>query len=464
MMNGKFLIYSTEGWGWNIAPLLKEFGHEAVVYVANEEIKHVGDGLCDKVDDWREVLSKDRYREWIVVWDNIGHGEVADMLRREGWRVFGGGKFADKLEKDREFGRQFAERAGLKTPPTQTFPNPQAALEFVREHPDRYVLKPHDNKIAVYVSYGVEDAIEVLEYWSKMSGLTSTEIDVQKYIVGRNIDVEVWWHNGNMIGPPNYDIETKFFYPDDMGPIVGCMTSVVWWSNEQTRTWELLRQIQPLMKRIKWTGPISANIIVEETTHQLYVLEWTPRFGYNAYYCLWELFPDWGQLFHLTFSAESDIILPVNTSQFGVAAEVSLPPYPFESPDKALMRKVYSPLEGMPLSFEGNFPAKIYPCDAMLDENGRIVCAGVNGIIAEVVACDEVAEVAWERVVTTVKQLKIPSKQARIADGIKDFQEWFPRFVKWKVAGNITPQERDALAGVNKDLEPPGKLVPWLRI
>jgi len=458
MPKGKFLIYSTEGWGWNIAPLLKEAGHEAVVYIADEEIKHVGDGLCDKVDDWREVLGTDRYREWIVVWDNIKHGEVADMLRREGWRVWGGGRFADKLEKDREFGRMFAERAGLNVPPTQTFPNARAALEFVRANPDRYVLKPHDNKIAVYVAYGVEDAEEMLEYWANMTDLEDTQVDVQKYIVGRNVDVEVWWHNGVMIGPPNYDIETKFFYPDDMGPIVGCMTSVVWWSDKASRGWDVLKQIKPLMQRIKWTGPISANIIVEETTHKLYVLEWTPRFGYNAYYCLWELYSDWGELFMRTFEATEDLILPVNTHQFGVAAEVSIAPYPFESPDKELMRKVYSTLDGMPLHFEDNYPAKVYPCDARLDANGRIVCAGLNGIVAEVVAVDENPEAAWERVVATVKQLKIPTKQARIADGIKDFQEWFTKFRDWKIVGDITPLSERSLRGINReDMQPPGR-------
>ena len=457
MPKHKFLIYSTEGWGWNIAPLLQEMGHEAVVYIADPEIKHIGDGLCDKVDDWREIAAKDRYREWIFVWDSIKHGEIADYLRAEGWRVWGGGRFADRLEKDREFGRKFCERAGLKTPPTETFPNAQAALEFVRENPGRYVLKPHDNKIAVYVSYGHEDAIEMLEYWSRLTGLENTEIDVQKYIEGRNIDVEVWWHNGNLIGPPNYDIETKFFYPDDMGPIVGCMTSVVWWSKQPSRTWDLVRQIQPLMKRIKWTGPISCNIIVEESTHQLYVLEWTPRFGYNAYYCLWELYPDWGELFVRTFEVEDDEVVwdDINTHQFAVAAEVSIAPYPFESPDKELMRQVYSKLEGMPIFLEDNYPAKVYPCDVYKHPSGQLVCAGVNGIIAEVVAVDETPEAAWEKVVATVKALKIPTKQARIADGIKDFQIWFPKFKEWKIVGDIEPIYEPAIKGVQREEEEP---------
>jgi len=461
MPRNKWVLYSS-GAGWQLANILEEAGDEAVVYFRKQEDRHLAEGLVKKIDDdgLREILRTDRYREWIFVWDDIGDGKIADSLRQMGWRVFGGGRFADKIEKDRGFARQVAERCGIKPPPTQECPNPAAAMQFIREHPGRYVLKPYDNQISVYISDGVEDALEILSYWQRIA--PNMALDVQKYITGRNVDVEIWWNRGIPVGPPNYDIETKKFMPDDFGSSVGCATSVVWWSTRASKTWEVCKQLEPVMRRVDYTGPISLNLMIDEATHQIFLLEFTPRFGYNAYYCLWELDPyRFGEFMLMTFEAYEETLLPVNTHQFAAAARVSIPPYPFEHPDKKIHRQLYEQLRGMPISLEGDYPAKIYPGDVML-EDGKMVCAGIDGIIAEVVAVDESPEAAWAKVVETVKALKIPNKQARLADGIDDFQKWFPRFVAWKVVGDIDRLPRRSLEGIRME-EEDGEPHPILR-
>lgn len=441
----KFLILSNYGWCWNMGLWLREEGHEAVVCILDENYKEVGDGLVDKVDDYSEVLKGDDSKEWIIVADNVGMGRILDDLRSQGWKVWGGSKWADKLEKDREYARSVFEAAGLRTPTTVTVHSIDEAERYIRERRKRYVLKPHDNIVSVYIGDDEKgtDCLEILSYWRSL-GLENQTIDIQDYIVGRNVDVELWFGNGIYLLPPNYTVETKKFMPDDLGATVGCMSSVVWISRKPSRTLkEVLIPFAEYVRRWKFSGPISLNIIVEESTSRLYILEATPRIGYNAYYCLKELLPlGFSDLIlrcvnmeNVTDDEEREV--PVDTTRFSVGIEVSIPPSPFEVKDKNLMRRVYDTCKGVPIMVEGkNYPAKVHLCDVK-KEKRTIVCAGTNGIVAEVISADADVVAAYNRCVETVKMLPIPNKQARLRDAIEDFQKYFPEWKRRLIVGDI---------------------------
>lgn len=445
----KFLVFSKEGWCWNMAEWLRDEGHEVACYIHEDYAKHLGDGFISdiKVDDFREVLRGDRSREWIIVFDNIGLGKIADELKRHGWRVWGASQWADRIEKDREYGRRVCEIAGIKSPPTYTARTIPEAINFIRSNPNKYVLKPHDNKVAVYISYDMDDAIGMLQHWEKL-GLERTEVDIQTYIVGRNVDVEFIFGNGYPLFPPNYTVETKYFMPGECGPIVGCMTSVVWTSTMRNRIYdEIFKQIFPVVRRYKWTGPLSLNIIVEDDTNELYVLEFTPRIGYNAYFCLKHLLPNgFSDLIWRCVSVNDDNsqdislrMINTDTARFSVGLEVSIPPYPFEHPDKKKMAEIYGAIKGRPLFIEGTYPAKIYLCDVYKNEEGVLCAGGTNGIIAEIIAENENAEAAWNKCVETFHMLRIRDKQARLFDGIDDFLKYYPKWVEKGIVGGVTP-------------------------
>jgi phosphoribosylamine-glycine ligase len=328
---------------------------------------------------------------------------------------------------------------------TYTAQGTQDARQFLQKYPARWVLKPHDNKVQVYISEGIEDALEVLDWWESL-GLTTMEIDVQQFIEGRNVDVELWFGNGAPFLPANYDIETKKFLVDDLGMTVGCMSSVCWFSyrTDVRVLQEVLFPFAQQVKRTRWTGPASINIMIEEGTNELYALELTPRIGYNAYYCLHHLKESvgWGEIIWRMCHKETEeleVIEGLDETKFAVGIEVSIPPSPVEHPDKQFMKRLYEEIaKGVPLwVHEERYPAHVHLCDVMKDEHGRLVCAGTNGIVAEVIAVDEDPHAALRKCAETVKMLKIPNKQARIRDALDDFDRYYAQWTKQNIVAPL---------------------------
>jgi len=97
----KFLFVSVEALSTDLAWRLKKEGHEVKFYTRSESEKDVGDGFVEKVGAWEPL------KDWadVIVFDDLGFGEMADKLRAEGKRVVGGSAYTDRLENEREFGQ-----------------------------------------------------------------------------------------------------------------------------------------------------------------------------------------------------------------------------------------------------------------------------------------------------------------------------------------------------------------------
>ena len=438
----RFVVVSVYGWCPNIAAKFKEEGHTAYLYIHEDAYKEVWDGLIEKIDDLERFLLRDFRRETVLVADNIGVGALLDAYRDLGFRVWGGSAIADKLEKDREFARKVFEKANVKTPRTVTVSSIEAAIEAVRASRfSRVVLKPHSNFLTTYVSEGVEDAIETLLWWKKIAQDKAFKIDVQEYIKGKCVDVEVWLANGFPVFPPNYTVETKKFMVDDLGVGVGCMSSIVWASPEYSRIVEEgVLKVCEVLFRYRLNGPLSINFVVDENFRNFYALEFTPRIGYNAHYCLWELFQEpISEVILRSFAVRSpeEAQMAIDTSRFSVGVEVSIPPSPFEHADKQLMRKVYDTAKGVPLTFVACDGVTIHPTDVKLEE-GKLVCAGTNAIVAELVTVGEDVEACVRKLKEAVKKQLIPNKQARIRDIAEGFMDWYEKAVEARLIGGIT--------------------------
>ena len=134
----KFLFVSFDALIGDIAWQVVKEGHQVKFYIKNKEYKEVGDGLVEKVDDWKKEV------EWadIIVFDDVGFGKEADALRQQGKAVIGGSEYTDRLEDDREFGQAEMKRLGMLTLPSWDFDDYDKALQFIKENPGRYVYKP----------------------------------------------------------------------------------------------------------------------------------------------------------------------------------------------------------------------------------------------------------------------------------------------------------------------------------
>ena len=95
----KFLFVSYESLSGDLAWQVKKEGHDVKVFIKKDTDKDVYDGFLEKVDDWGQ------WKDWadVIVFDDVGFGEQADILRRKGKFVVGGSTYTDKLEEDRAF-------------------------------------------------------------------------------------------------------------------------------------------------------------------------------------------------------------------------------------------------------------------------------------------------------------------------------------------------------------------------
>src|SRR5271169_1650639 len=111
----KFLMISVAGEGAGVLKHIQDEGNECRILIQEETYSDVYDGLLEKADD---INPED---DEIVLFDMSGNGDLADDLRDEGYKVFGGSQFSDNLEKDRQFGLDIMREAGIKLPETQEF-------------------------------------------------------------------------------------------------------------------------------------------------------------------------------------------------------------------------------------------------------------------------------------------------------------------------------------------------------
>ena len=133
-----FLFVSVEALSTDLAWQLTKAGHKVKFFTKSQNEKDVGDGFVEKVDAWEPL------KDWaeVIVFDDIGFGELAEKLRAEGKFVVGGSVYTDKLENDREFGQKELTDAGVNTLQSWNFTSFDEAIEFVKKTPDRYVVKP----------------------------------------------------------------------------------------------------------------------------------------------------------------------------------------------------------------------------------------------------------------------------------------------------------------------------------
>ena len=135
----KFLFISLEGLITDIAWQCVKEGHEVRYFIQNTAERSIGDGFVPKVDNWEGEVD---WADVIVFDDVLGQGEIAHNLRQRGKAVVGGTPYTDRLEDDRTFGQQELKRYGINIIPFQDFTSFEEAIEYVRAHPTRYVIKP----------------------------------------------------------------------------------------------------------------------------------------------------------------------------------------------------------------------------------------------------------------------------------------------------------------------------------
>ncbi|NYZ78764.1 phosphoribosylamine--glycine ligase [Candidatus Micrarchaeota archaeon] len=327
----KFLFVSYEGLIGDLAWQVKKEGSEVKYYIRDKSEKDVCNGFVDKCDDWKE------FKDWadVVVFDDIGFGQIVEDLRKEGKLVVGGSLYTDKLEDDREFGQEELTKAGINTLPHWDFLGFDDAIEFVKKNPERYVIKPsgmvQDEKELTFVGQEEDgnDIINVLEHYKKSWSKKVSAIQLQKFVQGVEVAVGVFFNGKEFVNPVFINFEHKKLFPGGLGPNSGEMGTLGLWVPPNKLFNETILKMKEVLAASGYVGYFDINCIVN--SRGIFPLEFTSRFGFPTISLQIEgITSSWSE-FLRSLAAGEATELKIKKG-FQICVVVAVPPFPFTDP------------------------------------------------------------------------------------------------------------------------------------
>jgi len=331
-MSRKFLFVSIDALISDIAWQVAREGNDVKYYIESETEKPIADGLVPKVRNWEKHV---KWADVIVFDDVLGQGEKAAKLRAEGKHVVGGTAYTDRLEDDRSFGQQELKKHGVSIIPFAEFTDFDAAIDYVRENPAAYVIKPSGEaqNIKRLLFVGQEDdgmdVMHVLQSYKAVYADTVKVFQLQRRVRGVEVAVGAFFNGSEFMMPININFEHKPLFPGDIGPATGEMGTCMYWSEPNKIFSATLAKLKDRLAEERYVGYIDVNCIVNG--NGIYPLEFTARFGYP------------------TISIQSEgISMPMGDFLYGMASgtlsrfktkrgfqiglRVVVPPFPYDDP------------------------------------------------------------------------------------------------------------------------------------
>ena len=406
-MASKFLFVSYEGLIADIAWQVIKEGHEAKFWVQDPAVQEVADGFVPKAKDWRKEV------DWadVVVFDDVlgGMGTMAEELRNAGKPVVGGSPYTDRLEEDRAFGQQELKAAGVAIIPQENFSSFDAAVEYVRANPHRYVIKPsgeaQNEKRLLFVGEEEDgrDVVGVLHDYKQHLSHKVKEFQLQRRIVGVEVAVCAFFNGKEFVTPVCVNFEHKKLFPGDIGPATGEMGTTMFWSEPNRLFNATLKKMEAKLAQARFTGSIDINCIVN--SNRIYPLEFTPRFGYPAISIQQEgLLTPIGEL--LRGVAEGTLSKLRARSGFQVGVRVVVPPFPysdkrtFESTSKDSVILFKTP------SRDGVHIEEVKQVEGAQGPEWRV--AGASGVVLVVCGSGPTMKQAQRQAYNRVRNVMIP--------------------------------------------------------
>lgn len=397
----KFLFVSRFALIHGLAWQVKREGHEVRLAILSKTEREIGDGFVEKVTD-----SWESQKDWadVIVFDDSDFGDVCERLRKEGKAVIGGTKYTDRLEFDRDFGTEEMKAAGLNTLPSWEFSDFDGAIDFVRQNPGRYVVKPsgkaQNEKVLSYVGQEEDgrDVITILEHYRKGWAKRIKSFQVQKFAAGVEVAIGAFFNGKDFLLPALINFEHKKMMNDDIGPATGEMGTSGFWAGNNMLYRETLAKMR---ERIQgYVGYFDVNCIVN--ARGIFPLEITPRFGYPTINLKMEgVLSKWGEFLAAMARGEP---FPLRTKRgLQIAVVMAVPPFPFD--DAATFRKFS---EDAPVIFKKPMPEGIHPCEIRMSENEWLL-SGNSGYSLVVTGSGSTMQDARREAYNRVKNILIPN-------------------------------------------------------
>ncbi|MFH1590321.1 MAG: phosphoribosylamine--glycine ligase [archaeon] len=412
-----FLFVSYDGLIADIAWHVVKEGHEAKFFIENPKEKEIGDGFVPKCDDWKKEVD---WADVIVFDDVLGHGERAQQLRQQGKAVVGGTVYTDRLEDDRGFGQEELKKAGVNILPYKEFTSFDDAIDFVRQNPQKYVIKPSGEaaNIKRLLFVGQEDdggdVVRILEAYKKTWSHHIKLFQLQRKVSGVEVAVGAFFNGKEFIYPINVNFEHKKLFPGERGPATGEMGTSMFWSGPNKIFNCTLKKMAPKLAEEGYVGYIDVNCIVN--SFGVYPLEFTSRFGYPTISIQQEaMVTPIGEFFH-DLATGSQTALKVKKG-FQVGLRIVVPPFPYNDPET-----FDSYARDAVIMFKKPIRDGVHIEDCKMI-NGEWVITGKSGVALIVVGMGNTMKQAQLQCYQRVKNILIPNMYYRTDIGDRWFED-----------------------------------------
>src|SRR5665647_931585 len=242
MLNAKkklrVLFISGELIAGDMAYRLKNEGCDVKLYIKDRSRRDCFDGMLEKISNWRKELGWVG-KDGLIVFDDVGYGNIQDNLRKKGYQVVGGSEFGDKLELDRDYGHKIFSICDIKIVPTKSFNNIKNAISFVKRNKGKWVVKQNDHQSCLNYVGQADDGSDVISTLENYACRGICSINLQEKIDGIEIGVARYFNGNDWIGPIEFNIEHKSLHNGNIGPKTGEMGTIMWYStNEDNRIYK----------------------------------------------------------------------------------------------------------------------------------------------------------------------------------------------------------------------------------
>ncbi|MFA6305071.1 MAG: hypothetical protein WCV73_00680 [Patescibacteria group bacterium] len=428
----RVLFISGELIAGDIAYRLKQEGCDVKLFIEDKSRKDCFDGMVKKTNDWQKEL-KWVGKKGLIIFDDVGYGKIQDYLRKDGYKVMGGCEIGDKMERDREFGQKIFKSLDINTLETFNFQDINIAINFVKKHRCKWVIKQNGHISALNYIGKSDDANDVLstlktyeKYLSK-----NVSISLQRKVEGVEIGIARYFNGFDWIGPIEFNIEHKAFMNHDIGPSTAEMGTVMWYNNDNKNKLfqETLEKFKPLLQKINFRGDIDINFIING--NKVYPLEITSRLGSPSTHLQTEIHSSgWKDFFYAV--ANGDKYNLNYRRGYGVVVSIAIPPFPY----KGISSEYY--LKGTNILFKDKLTSgewkKIHFEEVSLSKSkntSNYYISGANGYILYVTGFGKSITSARNDAYSLVDKIIIPKMMFRTDIGLKFMERDKKLLKKW---------------------------------
>ncbi|MBP6888971.1 MAG: phosphoribosylamine--glycine ligase [Candidatus Moranbacteria bacterium] len=407
--------------GADLVVRLKREGHNVKLFIDSELQSTCLTGMVEKVDDWRRELPWVG-KEGLIVFDDVGYGEIQDKLRLDGFSVIGGSAGGDHLELDREFGHAIFSQSGMTVTKLLSFSNPDEAIDFVSKEGGCWVVKQSDHQSTLNYVGMMSDGRDVLSVLENYKHLGIKNISLQQKLQGVEVAVGRFFNGRDWVGPACINFEHKPLFNGNIGPMTGEMGTLMWYeaAEESPLFIETLAKLKSHLQKVSFKGYADINCIVNKDG--VWPLEATMRFGCPTIHLQSALqISPWGEF--LKALADGEAYDLQYKKEYGIVVSLVVPPFPFFSYTRVDPEHL---LEGVIVFLKRQLSDDEYSrlCFQQVRfENGKHRVAGVTGELAFVAGVGPTAEEARLQAYALIDSIIVPKMFYRTDIGEKFISE-----------------------------------------